>query len=115
MKSTEDLGKYLGVPPTNGRITKSQYQYVMERIDKRFVGWKTSCLSLAGRATLIQSTIEAIPSYIMQTTRLPRSICDDIDGKIRRFLWGGTANERKAHLIHWDSVTKPKERGWLGL
>jgi len=51
----------------------------------------------------------------MQTTRLSRSIYDDIDRKIRRFLWGGIANERKAHLVHWNSVTKPKELGGLGL
>jgi len=32
MENTNDLGKYLGVPTINGRITKSQYQYVMERL-----------------------------------------------------------------------------------
>jgi len=113
MMTTEDLGKYLRVPAINGRITKSQYQYAMARIDKCLASGKTTCLYLVGRATLIQSTIEAIPSYIMQTTRLPRSICDDIDRKIRQFLWGGSKNERKAYLVNCDSVTKPKELGDL--
>jgi len=115
MEKTDDSGKYLGVPTINGRITKSQYQYVLERIGKRLAGWKTSCLSLAGRVMLIQSTIEAIPSYTMQKIRLPRSICDEVDRKVRRFLWGGTANVRKVHLVNWNSVTKPKELGGLGI
>ena len=58
MENTEDLGKHLRVPTINSRITKSQYQYVMERIDKRLAGWKAPCLSLVGRATLIQSTYD---------------------------------------------------------
>ena len=53
MEAIEDLGKYLGVPTLHGRTTKAQHQYVLERIDKRLAGWKTSCSSLAGRVTLI--------------------------------------------------------------
>jgi len=115
MEATANLGKYLGVLTLHGRITRAPYQYVLERIDKRLAGWKTSCLSLAGRVTLIQSTIEAIPSYTMQTTKLPRSLCDDIDRKIRRFLWRGTATTRKIHLAHWNVVTKPREISGLGI
>jgi len=115
IEPTDDLGKYLGVPTINGRVKKSQYQYILDRISKKLAGWKTSCLSLAGRATLIQSTLSAIPSYTMQTARLPRSICDEIDRKVRCFLWGGTNNVRKIHLANWNSVTKPKELGGLGL
>jgi len=88
MESTDDLGRYLGVPTINGRVTRAQYQYVLERLDKRLAGWKTTCLSLAGRATLVQSTLAAILTYTMQTTRLPRSVCDDIDRKVRRFFVG---------------------------
>ena len=89
MSSTEDLGRYLGVPTINGRITKATYRHVVERVERRLAGWKTKCLSLAGRITLIQSTISSIPAYTMQTAKLPRSTCDELDRKTRRFLWGG--------------------------
>ena len=115
MDSTDDLGKYLGVPTINGRVTRTQYSYILERMEKRLAGWKTSCLSLAGRTTLIQSTLAAIPSYTMQSARLPRSVCDEIDRKVRRFLWGGTTTARKIHLVHWNTVTKPKALGGLGI
>jgi len=41
MESMDDLGEYLGVPNIHGRTSKAQYQYVLERIDKRLAGWKT--------------------------------------------------------------------------
>jgi len=88
---------------------------VLDRVGKKFAGWKTKCLSLAGWITLIQSTIEAIPAYTLQTMKLPRSICDQVDKMMRRFLWGGTTYERKPHLVQWDIVTCPKRQGGLGL
>ena len=71
MSSADDLGKYLGVPTMNGRVTRTQFRYLLDRIEKILAGWKTKCLSLTGRITLIQSTIETIPAYAMQTTKLP--------------------------------------------
>lgn len=51
----------------------------------------------------------------MQTTKLPRSVCDDIDRKTRKFLWGGTNEARKIHLVAWENVTKHKQEGGLSL
>ena len=112
---TNDFGKYLGVPTLHGRVTKATFQEVLNRVDRRLAGWKAKCLSLAGRTTLIQATINAIPAYTMQTSRIPRSVCDELDKKIRRFLWGGSHMERKPHLVSWDVVTKEWTEGGLGL
>ena len=76
-------------------------------MDRRLTGWKTKCLFLAGRLTLLQSTIAVIPAYAMETAKLPRSLCDEIDQKTRRFLWGGTSNEKWVHLASWELATKP--------
>ena len=115
MKQTDNLGRYLGVPTIHGRVTKNLFQNVVTRVDNRLAGWKTKCLSLAGRITLIKSTITAIPAYVMQSARLPRSVCDELDKKIRRFLWGGTALERKPHLVAWGKVIQEKAHGGLGI
>ena len=87
---------------------------MISRVDRRLAGWKTKCLSLAGRATLIQSTITTIPAYVMQSTRLPRAICDALDKKVRRFLWGATALERKVHLVPWKTIIREKAHGGQG-
>jgi len=89
------------------------YQGIIERVEKRLVGWKCSCLSLAGRLTLIQSTVCAIPTYVKQTARIPRSTCYEIVRKIRRFLWGGTGLDRRIHLAPWALVTRAVNEGGL--
>lgn len=51
----------------------------------------------------------------MQTAKIPRSICDDIDKKTRRFVWGGDDEKRKIHLISWERLQQPFDNGGLGL
>ena len=72
-------------------------------------------MSMAGRATLIQSTLSTIPYYTMQSTKLPRSTCDEIDRRNKEFLWGELEGERKVHLVSWENVNKPKQEGGLGI
>ena len=69
---------------------------------------------MAGRATLINSTLSSIPTYVMQTARVPRSLCDEIDKKSRCFLWGGNEQTRKIHNISWGQILKAKKEGGLG-
>lgn len=82
----DDLGIYLGMPTINGKVTKATFQSTMDKVDKRLTGWKVHTLSLAGRTTLIQSTLSTIPSYAMQTVRLPLTFYDDLDKKAMSFL-----------------------------
>lgn len=44
---------------------------------------------IAGKATLVQSVSSTIPSYTMQTMKLPENICKHLDRLNRDFLWGG--------------------------
>lgn len=106
---------YLGVPTINGRASRRDYQYLVDKISKKLSGWKTKTLSIAGRATLAQTSLVSIPFYTMHTTRLPRAICDEVDKKVRGFLWGDTEEKKRMHLVAWEKVTKPKVEGGLGI
>lgn len=57
----------------------------------------------------------AIPAYAMQTCRIPRTTCDELDRKVRRFLWVGTNTERKSHLVARATVTRHSGEGGLGI
>lgn len=83
---TEDLGMYLGMPTLTSRVTRETYAHLCEKIDRRLSGWKSKFLSLAGRITLAKSTISTIANYSMQTAKIPRTTCDNIDKKVRRFI-----------------------------
>ncbi|CAN0870549.1 Putative ribonuclease H protein At1g65750 [Linum grandiflorum] len=112
---TANLGRYLGMPVIHGRPVKGDYEFILDNIDRRLAGWKAKTLSLAGRVTLATSVLNAIPSFAMQTVALPDQICVAIDKKIRSFVWGSTQEQRKIHLISWDSICRPKDQGGLGL
>ncbi|OMO90064.1 reverse transcriptase [Corchorus capsularis] len=110
---TSDLGKYLGVPLIQGRVSKKTYWHTVERVQEKFASWKINHLSLAGRTVLIKSAASPVPIYTMQTARLPLSVCDEIDKRSRGFLWGSSAEKRKIHLVNWEQVCKPKNQEGL--
>ncbi|KAJ8442848.1 hypothetical protein Cgig2_016314 [Carnegiea gigantea] len=111
LKPLVDLGNHLGVPTLSKRVTKATFQQAVDRVDKRLTGWATKCLSLVVRITPIKSTLMTITAYTMQMCRILRTVCDELDRKIRRFLWAGTNMEQNA----WASVTKSPARGVLGI
>lgn len=112
---TEDLGLYLGMPTLTSSVTKEKFQYICEQIDRKLMGWKTKYLSLAGRITLAKSTLTTMANYPMQVMKLPRSICDEVDKKVRKFIWGGSEAKQGVHLIAWENLQKRYEHGGLSI
>lgn len=110
-----DLGMYLGMPTTTSRVTRETFAHICEKIDRKLAGWKTKYLSLAGRITLAKSTLTTMANYSMQSAKLPRTVCDDVDKRVRRFLWGGTEEKRAIHLISWEAFRKPQKQGGLAI
>ncbi|KAL7263961.1 hypothetical protein ACSBR1_002000 [Camellia fascicularis] len=110
-----NLGKYLGVPILHNRVSKTTYNHILDRVWDRLARWKACQLSLAERATLIQSVTSSIPSYAMQSTHLPSSVCSTIDKYHRHFLWGGDQTQQRMSLVPWEDACQPKEDGGLGL
>lgn len=115
MKSANEFGKYLGFPMMSYRPSKKDFQFIIDRLNNRLKGWKINHLTLAGRSTLIKSTLAAISNHVMQIYNLPQSTLKNIDTIQRNFLWGSTSRKKKCHLSRWDIVVKSKKEGGLGL
>lgn len=112
--STLSLGKYLGMPMVHGKATVSIFSFIIDKIRDKLAGWKASHLSLAGRGTLAMSVLCSLGSYFMQACNLPTPICDSIEGICRRIIWGSYGDQRKVHLVNWESILLLKENGGLG-
>lgn len=95
---TYDLGKYLGVPIFHNRGNQNTYLFIIDKVNQYLSAWKVRNLSLAGRVTLTKSILQARPLYVMQTTWLPKSICEEIDMKCHYFVWGDTYQQRIIHM-----------------
>ena len=109
------LEKYLGIPSIIGRINLGTFQHLLDQIEGRLEGWKSKNLTLVVRIILAKFVLTATPSYSMQSTLLPVSLCNNIDKRVRNFLWGSSHEKRRIHVANWDTVTIAKEYRGLGI
>ena len=55
---------------------------------KKVSAWKRGILSQGVREVLIKAIACAFPIYTMQCFKVPRKVCDEINGAVARFWWG---------------------------
>jgi hypothetical protein len=78
--------KYLGVQFHWKKLRNRDWDFLVNKIDKKLSNWKGKLLSIGGRLTLIKVVLNAIPIYWMSKFRLPINITKKIDQLCRRFL-----------------------------
>ncbi|XP_057422210.1 uncharacterized protein LOC130716023 [Lotus japonicus] len=114
VKAVESYDRYLGLPTIIGRSKTQVFRFIKDRVWKKLKGWKEKTLSRAGREVLIKAVAQAIPSYVMSCFILPDSLCQEIEGMIARFFWGGDASKKGLHWLNWGKLCRPKLEGGLG-
>ena len=115
IKFASNLGKYLGFPLIQGKVKKSDLNFMMESIQSKFATWKGWLLKKARKVTLAKSVLAAIPTYSMQQISLPQSVCLGIDKMVWNFIWGGHTSGQGIHLVNWNIVSSPRNYGRLGI
>ena len=116
IQATTNLGKYLGFPLKHKNAERNQYNFIVERVINRLARWKSKFLSFAGRTILVKSVMSAMPNHVMQGVALPSHLCEKLDKINRDFLWGhSTDGKKRMHLVRWNKIIKPKEKGGLGI
>lgn len=63
---------------------------------------------------MIKSVAQAIPTYSMACFKLPRGLCQHINGLLRKFWWGSKKGERKTAWVSWEVMSQPKFMGGMG-
>lgn len=108
--------KYLGLPLTIKKLTKEQFQPIIDRIADQLPGWKADLMTQVGRVVQVQFVMTAMLVYVAMAAELPPWAIKAID-KIRRgFLWRGRKEAKGGHcLIAWPKVCKHLELGGLGI
>lgn len=56
-----------------------------------------------------------MPSYAMQSVKLPATVVHRIEAMIRNFVWGSVDGQKSIHLLRWKTLCQPKSRGGSGL
>ncbi|KAK3183154.1 hypothetical protein Dsin_030440 [Dipteronia sinensis] len=99
----------------HGRVTKDTYKEILEKAQSKLATWKSSTLSFARRCTLIKDVSSTIPIYAMQSSKLPIEICSKLDKLKWDFLWGHINENKKMHLVNWETVCLLKCKEGLGI
>lgn len=102
--------RYLGIPLHHGTLKTKDWNFMLEKVDKKLAGWKGKVLTKAGRLTSINTVLRAIQ-------RIPVAIIKKINIACRRFFWGHHNNQTRKPLClaSWGQVFRPIKLGGLGI
>ncbi|KAK4404580.1 putative mitochondrial protein [Sesamum angolense] len=79
--------KYLGLPSMAFRSKRALFAPLKDRIWKRIHSWHEKTLSQADKAILIQSVVQAFPSFAMSYFRLPKTLLKEFQSLAADFFW----------------------------
>lgn len=85
---TYHIDKYLGWPILTKRFKNRDFDFILDKIQRRLTGWKSKLFRRASKVNLAKSILEAIPSYTIQNVWIPEGFYERINAYIRFFVWG---------------------------
>ncbi|KAG5571712.1 hypothetical protein H5410_061478 [Solanum commersonii] len=98
------------MPLGNNHKELEIWDVIVEKTEKKLATWKTQYLSLGGRITMINSVLDALPTYVMSLFPLPAKAEDKLDKLRRDLLWLGNKEGKGTHLVCKIGVSCQK---WL--
>ena len=87
MKSLKPDAVYHDVLLFLPRAPSKDFKYIQDRLKAHLIGWRSKCLSWAGRSTPIKLVAQTLPTYVMSLFSIPSKICDSHDVASKRFWW----------------------------
>ena len=94
MKGLKIDAIYPGSPLFRSRAPSKDFKFLQEKLESKLMGWRSRCLSWAGRSTLIKFVAQALPNYTMSAFSVPNTICDKLD-TLTRYSGGNLENRRE--------------------
>ncbi|PKU68578.1 Putative ribonuclease H protein [Dendrobium catenatum] len=77
--------------------------------------WGGKLLSLAGKITLVNSILLALPTFHTNLSLVPKQILIEVEKACRKFIWSKGDGSNGLQYASWDLLCKPKSWGGLGI
>ncbi|XP_058096345.1 uncharacterized protein LOC131242010 [Magnolia sinica] len=113
-KAGNDI-QYLGAPLSKARTKVADFQFIIDKVNRRVNGWSASHVSQAGRATLIRRVLESFSIHVMAAMHIPCQVIDCLESHFASFFWGWVDGKWKLHWIAWKKIVKPVDEGELSI
>jgi hypothetical protein len=78
--------KYLGIPMHYKKLRNSDWNTLLERIEKKLSSWKGKHLSVGRRLVLINSVLTSLPLYMLSFFEVPRMVLEKLEYLRSRFF-----------------------------
>ncbi|KAL0368488.1 UNVERIFIED_CONTAM: hypothetical protein Scaly_1067700 [Sesamum calycinum] len=86
VKTEEKHTKYFGLPTAVDKSKRDVFDGIKDRIWSKMQGCAAKKLSQAGRAVLIKSVLQALPTFMMSCFRLSDTLLRQIEGMFANFF-----------------------------
>ena len=110
----KQLSKLLGTPFGLNLDVQNIDEFLAEKIRKKLAYWSTVHLSLAGRATIVNSVHLSTLWYFFHIWGGSLKSVRDIRAQLRDFLWLGTTHRSRSR-VRWTDCCTPRNVGGLNL
>ncbi|KAG4954205.1 hypothetical protein JHK87_039799 [Glycine soja] len=106
---------YLGLPIGVNPRRKVVWEPIIRKFEARLNKWNQRSISMAGRITLINAVLIALPLFYLSFFRAPATVINRLTAIQRQFLWGGNFEGKKIAWVAWRQVCVSREMGGLGI
>ncbi|KAH1246661.1 putative ribonuclease H protein [Glycine max] len=110
-----DINWYLGIPIGAKPSSCLVWEPLIKKFEAKLSKWNQKLLSMAGKVTLINSVLTALPIYLLSFFKIPLKVAQKVNSLQRNFLWGGSQDLKKIAWVKWEGICLPKELGGLGI
>ena len=106
---------YLGMPIGANPRRLMMWEPIFRKFEAKLNKWNQTKVSMAGRITLINSVLTALPLFYLSFFKAPSAVLKRLISIERNFLWGGGAEGKKFAWVAWDHICVPRKQGGLGI
>ena len=107
--------KYLGVPVTYSALKNIELDSLDVKMVKKLDAWVAYAASSGARLTLLDSSLDGIPSYLMSMFLFNKTFIEKINKHRRRFFWRRRNKKRAYHMVKWARICRSRNIGGLGI
>ncbi|XP_048552830.1 uncharacterized protein LOC125533101 [Triticum urartu] len=107
--------KYLGVPVTYSALKNADLDFLDGKMIKKLDAWVAYAACFGARLTLLGSSLDGIPSYLMSMFLFNKTFIEKMDKHHRRFFWRRKNKKHGYHMVKWERVCRSRKTGGLGI
>lgn len=96
------------------KLYKSDFSKLLSKAREKLSSWGVRLLSMAGKATLINSFLLSVTAFQITHAEVPNNALHDIEKLCPSFLWSKMPELGGSHYVSWEDLGKPIRCSGLG-